>query len=125
MLDILWLIPALPFMGFAILVLGAGRIPQKYSTLIGTGTVGISAIIATIVTVKFMVAPPVGSVYVQKLWTWLHAGNFSADIALYLDPLSVVMVLVVTWVSFLILVYSIYFMAGDDGYGRFFAYMDL
>ena len=61
----------------------------------------------------------------QVLWTWVQIGDFAPRIALYLDPLSLVMTLVVTCVGFLILVYSARFMRGDEGYRRFFAYMNL
>ena len=125
MLEMLWLIPAFPFLGFAFLILAGARLPQRLKALIGAGTVAASAVAATIVAVRFIASPPEGSVYVERLWNWMHTGNFNPAVALYLDPLSVVMVLVVTWVGFLILLYSTYFMAGDDGFGRFFAYMDL
>ena len=125
MLEMLWLIPAFPFLGFAFLILAGARLPQRLKALIGAGTVAASAVAATIVAVRFIASPPEGSVYVERLWNWMHTGNFNPAVALYLDPLSVVMVLVVTWVGFLILLYSTYFMAGDDGFGRFLAYMDL
>ena len=70
-------------------------------------------------------APPAANAYTQVLWTWLDVGGFRPEIALYLDPLSLIMVVVVAFVSFLIHLYSTEFMIGDDGYSRFFAYMNL
>ncbi len=125
MLEMLWLVPAFPFLGFAFLVLGGARLPHGLKALVGAGTVAGSAAAATIVAVRFIASPPNGSAYVERLWTWMHTGSFNPAVALYLDPLSIVMVLVITWVSFFILLYSTYFMAEDDGFGRFFAYMDL
>ena len=63
--------------------------------------------------------------YTQTLWTWIDVGSFRPQIAFYLDALSLVMMLVVTFVSFLIHLYSAEFMRTDEGYSRFFAYMNL
>jgi NADH-quinone oxidoreductase subunit L len=63
--------------------------------------------------------------YTQILWTWIDVGSFRPQIAFYLDALSLVMMLVVTFVSFLIHLYSAEFMRTDEGYSRFFAYMNL
>jgi NADH-quinone oxidoreductase subunit L len=61
----------------------------------------------------------------QLAFPWIHVGTFHADFALLLDPLSATMVLVITNVGFLIHVYSTGYMAGDPGYQRFFAYLNL
>lgn len=62
---------------------------------------------------------------VYKLFTWMEAGNFSVDIAYRLDQLSILMTLVVTGVGFLIHLYSMGYMADDEGYWKFFAYLNL
>src|SRR5262245_54725732 len=62
---------------------------------------------------------------VQTLWTWFEAGSFRANVSLLLDPLSAVMCLVVTFVGFLIHVYSTGYMHGDPGYRRYFVYLNL
>ena len=61
----------------------------------------------------------------QTLWTWIDVGRFRPAVALYLDALSLVMVLVVAFVGFLIHLYSSEFMWDEEGYSRFFAYMNL
>ena len=63
--------------------------------------------------------------FVQRLWTWMDIGVFRPEIAFYLDSVSLVMLLVVTFVGFLIHLYSTDYMRDDDGYTRFFAYMNL
>jgi NADH-quinone oxidoreductase subunit L len=73
----------------------------------------------------FASAPPTGNAYTQTLWTWIQIDNFSPRISFALDALSLVMMLVVVGVSFLIHVYSIGFMREEEGYSRFFAYMNL
>lgn len=124
-MNLLWLIPALPFAGFTVLALFGARLSSRAVSLIGTLSVGASAIVATIASVEFIAHPPEGNAFTQTLWTWMNVDGFSPNIAFYLDALTVVMMLVVTWVGFLIHVYSVAYMKGDDGYARFFAYMNL
>jgi NADH-quinone oxidoreductase subunit L len=64
-------------------------------------------------------------VYSQTIWLWLSVGAFAPSIAFYLDALSLTMVFVITFVGFLIHLYSAEFMIDDAGYSRFFAYMNL
>ena len=125
MLEMLWLIPSLPFAGFIILALLGRRLPARGAAFIGVISVGLSAVIAFLVSYDFIVSPPSGHAFTQTLWTWISIGNFSPKIAFYIDALSVVMVLVITFVSFLIHLYSAEFMRDDEGYSRFFAYMNL
>src|SRR5260370_5246708 len=80
---------------------------------------------AYLVIYRFMPAAPPGHVYTQSVWTWMQVGGFSPRIAFYLDPLSLVMMLVVVFVGFLIHLYSSEFMLHDEGYSRFFAYLNL
>src|SRR5579863_5115571 len=125
MLDLLWLVPALPFVGFLVLAIFGPRLPRRAVALIGPGAILVSAIVSLIVAGSFLGSPPVGNAYTQNLWTWIDVGGFQPHIALYLDSLSLVMMVVVTCVSFLIHWYSTEFMAEDKGYSRFFAYMNL
>jgi len=125
MFEPLWLIPALPFAAFLVLALFGSRLIHRIATIVGTAAVAISAVIAMIITAQFIASPPLGHAYTQTLWTWVRIDGFNPTVSLYLDALSIVMILVITWVSFLILLYSTRFMAGDDGYNRFFAYMNL
>ncbi|GAA5521316.1 NADH-quinone oxidoreductase subunit L [Aliifodinibius salicampi] len=60
-----------------------------------------------------------------ELFTWIEVGSFSVDIAYQVDQLSLLMTLVVTGVGFLIHLYSIGYMWGDEGYWKFFAYLNL
>ena len=125
MLELLWLIPSLPFAGFVVLAMFGRRLHSKGVALIGVSLVGFSAVIALIVGINFIVSSPPGHAYTQSLWTWLQVGGFIPKIAFYLDALSAVMILVITFVSFLILLYSVEFMKDEEGYSRFFAYMNL
>ncbi len=121
----LWLIPVLPSVSAALLALFGSRLSRKAAGTLGVGSIGLSALVAILVALNFWSAPPAGNSYTQVLWTWIEVAGFEPQIGLYLDPLSLVMVLVVTVVGFLIHIYSAEFMLEDEGYSRFFAYMNL
>ncbi|MGH9605150.1 MAG: NADH-quinone oxidoreductase subunit L, partial [Terracidiphilus sp.] len=123
MLGLLWLVVAIPFA--SALVLAVLRLPRKAVAWIGVGSIAVSSAISLLVAFTFLQTPPAAGAYTEVLWTWINVGGFHPEIALYLDPLSLIMVVVVTFVSFLIHLYSTEFMIGDDGYARFFAYMNL
>jgi NADH-quinone oxidoreductase subunit L len=123
MLDLLWVIPAAPLAGFVILALAGSRLSKSSIARIGVGSVGLSAGLALLVGLELLTL--YGRTFTQTLWTWMSVGGFEASIGLRLDALSVVMAWVVTGVGFLIHVYSTAFMADDDDYARFFAYMNL
>jgi len=125
MLELLWLVPAIPFAGALVLAVLGPRMSHKSVTTVGVGSVAASAIISILIAAVFLSSPPATGMYSQTLWTWIDVGSFRPQIAFYLDALSLVMMLVVTFVSFLIHLYSAEFMRTDDGYSRFFAYMNL
>ncbi|MGW8251836.1 MAG: NADH-quinone oxidoreductase subunit L, partial [Anaerolineales bacterium] len=126
MLRLLWLVPGLPLAGFVLLTLSSGMdLKKSVVAWIGSASVGLSAVVALIIGISFINAPPPGHVYIQYLWTWMDVAGFSPNIAFHLDNLSLVMILVVTVVGFLIHLYSTEFMQGEEGYERFFAYMNL
>ena len=123
MLRLLWLVPAIPFA--SALVLAVCPLPRKGVAWLGSGSIAASFIVSLLTSISFLSAPPAGGAYTQMLWRWFDVGGLQPDIALYLDPLSLTFRVVVAFVSFLIHVYATEFMRGDDGYGRFFAYMNL
>jgi NADH-quinone oxidoreductase subunit L len=106
-------------------VLTEGRLSKTAVAVIGAGSVGLAAGWAFLVSWEFLHHFPADGVYVQTLWTWIDVGGFTPRISLYLDGLSLVMVGVITGVGFLIHVYATGYMAQEDGYSRFFAYMNL
>ncbi|MCC7416806.1 MAG: NADH-quinone oxidoreductase subunit L [Acidobacteria bacterium] len=125
MLEWLWLVPALPFAGFLVLVAAGARLRRAGAAAVGIGSIAGATAIAFAVAASFAGLPPGARVYSQTLWTWMRVGDFEPAIALRLDALSLVMMLVVAAVSLLIHIYSSAYMEGDDGYARFFAYMNL
>ncbi len=125
MLALLWIVPALPLLGSLMLMVSAGRLPRSVIATIGVGSVGLSALLAATASVAFVQSPFASEGFRQVLWRWMPVGGFDPQIAFRLDALSMVMMLVVTWVGFFIHLYSSEFMERDEGYSRFFAYMNL
>ncbi len=125
MFDLLWLIPALPFLSSLLLIVWGDRLSKKAIASLGVGSIGLSALLTLLLGVTFMIAPPENGAFTQKLWTWMKVTGFETDVAFRLDALSVIFTFVITFVGFLIHLYSSGFMKEDEGYGRFFAYMNL
>jgi NADH-quinone oxidoreductase subunit L len=125
MLALLWVVPFLPFAGFLVLATGGSYLSKRAAAAIGAGSVGLSALLMTGIGLSFISSPPSGNVFSQTLWTWMNIEGLKTGITLYLDPLSLVMIFVITFVGFLIHIYSVTFMKEEEGYSRFFAYMNL
>jgi len=123
--EYLYLIPLLPLIGFLINGLLIGRLPKSVISLVGCLSVGGSLILALLSFFELKGMSVDARVIEQTLFAWIPSGSFHVDIAFLLDPLSAVMILVVTGVGFLIHVYSVGYMHHDEGYGRYFAYLNL
>ncbi len=121
--ELLWLIPGLPLAGALILILTKGDLPRSVAGLVGAGSVGASAIVTLVVAANFISGgqQPIR----QTLWTWMNVDGFSPGFAFYLDSMTVVFLFVITFVGFLIHIYSLGYMADDAGFARFFAYLNL
>jgi NADH-quinone oxidoreductase subunit L len=121
----LWLIPALPLAGFLVSILAGRRLGKRFVTAVGVGSVGLATLTAYSRLIPYLRGnrAPI----VETAAGWIAAGEFSADLAFRLDPLSALMLSFVTFVGFLIHVYSIGYMheETDAGYARFFAYLNL
>ncbi len=125
MLRLLWLIPILPLAGFVALATTGTRIPHKTVSVTAVLPTAVSCAIAFLIAASFVFSPPPADFYSQSLGTWFEVSGFNIGFGLYLDSLSLVMATVVTFVGLLILIYSLRFMYEDEGYSRFFAYMNL
>jgi NADH-quinone oxidoreductase subunit L len=118
----LWLIPVLPLAGAAINGFLGKKSSRTAVSTIGLFFSGAAFAWALLVAWRFSsVALP----YQEYVAHWIRSGTFSADFALYLDQLSLIMLLVVTGVGFLIHIYSVGYMWDDPSYYRFFAYLNL
>ncbi|SFP63327.1 NADH-quinone oxidoreductase subunit L [Geopseudomonas sagittaria] len=124
-MNLLFLTCLFPLLGWLLLAFSRGRLSENLAALIGVGSVGLSALTAAWVIWQFNVAPPEGGVYTQLLWQWMNVAGFAPNFTLYLDGLSVTMLGVVTGVGFLIHLFASWYMRGEEGYSRFFAYTNL
>src|SRR5882762_6200370 len=125
MFQLLWLVAAIPFVSAVLLALFGSRLPRKFVAISGAGSIGFTAALTLLIGAEFITSPPAGNAYVQHLWIWMNSGGLQPEVALYLDSVALLMLLVVTFVSFLIHLYSVEYMRDDEGYPRFFAYMNL
>lgn len=125
MLDNLWIIPALPLLGVILNVFLGYRLGRRFVNIVGPAVVGLSFVAAAGATWQLVDLPAAQRSVEQSLFTWIPVGDFQVQAALLLDPLSAVMILVVTGVGFLIHVYSVGYMAHDESYARYFAYLNL
>src|SRR5437867_6867647 len=76
MLDLVWLIPALPLAGFLLLALFGPRLSRRAVALVGAGVVLASAVVSWLVAFSFLTSPPPGASYTQNLWTWMDVAGF-------------------------------------------------
>ena len=98
---------------------------DELAAWLGTASIGSSALVAILLAADFLSSPPSEKHLTQHLWTWMIVGDLRPEIGFYFDPVSLVMVLVITFVGFLIHLYSAEYMRDDEGFPRFFAYMNL
>jgi NADH-quinone oxidoreductase subunit L len=123
----LWLIPLLPFLGFLVNGVFGRRLPRSVVTAVALlaplaafGVV-VHCAVDTFSPGAYAIALP----YAQTFGTWLNIGTLHVDFSFVLDQLSLVMLLVITGVGFLIHIYSVGYMAHDEGYARYFSYLNL
>src|SRR3989441_460184 len=134
-LDLIWLIPLFPAAGFVINGLFGKRMSKTMVGVIACGLVFISFIFSAGAVYQLLQLDSAHRSHTVRLYEWINAGpahtsegplaNFRVDWGFLLDPLSSVMILVVTGIGFLIHIYSTGYMHEEDGYYRFFAYLNL
>src|SRR5262245_5050526 len=134
-LNLIWLIPVFPAIGFVINGLIGKRLSKTAVGTIACGMVLISFLLSAGAVFQLLQLEPEQRSHTVKLYQWIDAGpahtaegplaRFTVDWAFLLDPLSSIMILVVTGIGFLIHVYSIGYMHEEDGFYRFFAYLNL
>ncbi|WP_340615884.1 NADH-quinone oxidoreductase subunit L [Xenorhabdus entomophaga] len=125
-MNLLYLTILLPLLGFLLLAFSRGRWSENLSATIGIGSVGLAALVTLWAGIDFLSQNEAGGlVYSQTLWNWMDVDNFSIPVNLVLDGLSLTMLGVVTGIGFLIHIYASWYMRGEEGYSRFFAYTNL
>ena len=124
-MNLLFLTCLFPFIGFLILAFSAGRLSENRAALVGVGSVGLSALTTLVVGMQFLQQATAGAIYNQTLWQWINTATLKVGLVLHLDGLSLTMLGVVTGVGFLIHLFASWYMRGEEGYSRFFAYTNL
>jgi NADH-quinone oxidoreductase subunit L len=119
------LIPIWPLLGFLLNGFFGRRLGKSAVGIVACGSVGLSLLASLAAVAELLALPQEARRVTQVMAPWIGAGNFQADWGLLLDPLSSVMILVVSGVGFLIHVYSIGYMHEDPDYPRFFTYLNL
>ncbi len=119
-----WVCLLAPLAGFLLIMLAGTRITRRQAGIVSTGSVfvGFAGALAAFIDAWARHSPDDRAV-TTTAWTWLAAGDFKVNLDLLIDPLSIVMMLVVTGVGGLIVLYSNGYMAGEEEERRYFAYM--
>jgi len=124
-LPLLWIIPALPLAAVMLNLAVGDRLGKRGTTVLACGSVIVAFGFALRAVLHLAGLPEAERHVTEFCWTWMRVGDFSADVSFLLDPLSAVMVLVVTGVGSLIHVYATGYMSHDPSFRRFFLYLNL
>jgi NADH-quinone oxidoreductase subunit L len=124
-LQHLWILLALPLLGSALNGLLGWRWPKWAVNTVGVGSVSLAFLAVVELIREFLTLNSAQVPYFGRYFNWISVGPFTVDFALQVDQLTVVMLVVVTFVSLLVHIYSTGYMAQEGGYARFFSYLNL
>src|SRR6478735_5254961 len=119
-----WLVLLLPLAGAVLIALTFKALPQRIHGVIGVGAIALAFVAAVLMFLGLQDRGEEERQLVSVAWDYANTVGVDAQLAILIDPLSVLMCLVVTGVSTLIHLYSFSYMGGDRGYTRFFAYLN-
>jgi len=119
----IWLVPAFPLLGFLLNGFFGKLFGKRFVTIIAPAAVGFAFLQSLVLFFEMQAAD--GHLLVETLYTWMATGAFQVDVAFQVDQLSGLYLLIITGVGFLIHVYSIGYMGHEEGYYRYFAYLNL
>jgi NADH-quinone oxidoreductase subunit L len=123
MINLVWLIPLIPLIGFLINGLGRNSFSKMLIGVIGSGVILLSFLLS--VGIFFELSDNPVKSHEIFLFDWIAAGSLNIPLSFLIDPLSAIMLLIITGVGFLIHIYSIGYMHEDAGFGKFFSYLNL
>ncbi len=123
---LLW-IPLLPFIGFLVNNFGARRLPKRAVGAVASGAMSGAFAVSVMAVSALIALPAEGREITQTIFTWIGSADFQVPLGLRLDPLSALMILIITGIGFLIHLYSTAYMIEEDSseYARYFAYLNL
>lgn len=124
-----FLILLLPALSFLILGLAGMKMSHKTAGLIGTTSLGVVTVISYVTAFKYFGAERLSDGTFQTIvpynFTWLPLGNLHFDMGILLDPISVMMLIVISTVSLMVHIYSFGYMHGEKGFQRYYAFLSL
>ena len=123
MIKLVWLVPLLPLIGFLIIGLFGKKISKGLVSIIGCGS--ILGAFAISLSIFFQLIGQAEKSVTIDLFSWISAGKLSIPFSFLIDPLSSLFLLIITGIGFLIHLYSTGYMSHDEGFSRFFAYLNL
>jgi len=123
MIQLVYLVPLLPLIGFLIIGFFGKKLSNSVVGIIGSGAV-LGAFVLSLSIFLELNSQPLKSVTVD-LFSWISAGKLSVPFSFLIDPLSSLFLLIITGIGFLIHLYSTGYMSHDEGFARFFAYLNL
>ena len=125
MLDLVWLVPALPLAGFLLILLLGRRLGEPLAGVVATLMTASAFVVTVGVYFDLLSRTAEERHHVVTLFSWLPVGSLHVDLAFLADPLSITMALFVTGIGSLIHLYAIGYMHGDPKFPKFFLYLNL
>ena len=125
MLELIWLIPALPLLGFLLILVFGRVLGEPKSGLLATTMVAGSFLVTVAVFFDLLGRSAEERHHVETVFSWMPIGSLSVDLAFLADPLSITMALFVTGIGSLIHLYAVGYMHGDPKFSKFFLYLNL
>ena len=125
MLDVVWLIPALPLAGFLILVVFGRKLGEPKAGWLAAAMCGGAFAVTVLAFFDMLSKTSEERSHVVRLFSWIPVGSLQVDLAFLADPLSITMALFVTGIGSLIHLYAIGYMHGDPKFSKFFIYLNL
>jgi NADH-quinone oxidoreductase subunit L len=119
-----WLVLLFPLLGSITIALGFRALPAKVAGAIGTAAIGLAFVCGVAALISLLGEEPEARHHASSLWDYASVAGLDVKLGIFVDPLSVFMVLVVSGVSTLIHLYSYGYMQSDEGYHRFFSYLN-
>ena len=125
LLELVWLIPALPLLGFLTLLVFGRKLGEPGAGMLATAMIGGSFLATVAVFTGLVDLPEEERQFTQVLFEWIPVGGWQIDVGFLADPLSITMCLFITGVGTLIHLYSVGYMHGDENFSKFFVYLNL
>ncbi len=125
MVDVVWLIPALPLAGFVLILLFGRKLGDPKAGYLATTMIGASFAVTVGVFADLLSKSAEERRHIATLFQWAPVGDLQIDLAFLADPLSITMCLFVTGIGTLIHLYAVGYMHGDERFSKFFLYLNL